>query len=110
MLQTLRCVNTVKRYVSLDLAPESAARGAQSADVVARILRVGFYVSPHSKMETEYSVRSNVVHVLHVCENVHETQLVADPPPGRKSRNSSPSLIGHAVHLGGTILGLLSSL
>ncbi|KAI2689896.1 hypothetical protein CBS147355_347 [Penicillium roqueforti] len=110
LLRTLRCENTAKRYVSLDLAPESAAWSAHSADVVARILHVGFYLSPHNKLETEYSVRSNVVHISRVCENVHETQLVSGLSLRREPELKPFFEIGHPVRLGVTTPGLLSSL
>ncbi|KAJ5822474.1 hypothetical protein N7447_004814 [Penicillium robsamsonii] len=109
LLRTLRCENTLRQYVSVDLDPNTPVWSPSSATKIGQILRNTLTTSSFHLPETEYTVRDSVVQISRVYGDEQEAQLVGTTKPQAPELRpwSTP---GQNIRLGVATPGLLNSL
>ena len=78
-LRTLRCEDTSKRYVSLDLEYHNGNPwSSQAAEAITKILATAFdYTQASSSMDFEYALRGNSIMIPRVYEDREKTEVLA---------------------------------
>ncbi|OJK01160.1 hypothetical protein ASPACDRAFT_26431 [Aspergillus aculeatus ATCC 16872] len=109
LLRTLRCENTLRRYVSVDLDPSAPVWTSLSAIQIAQILCYTLTASSSDLPETEYAVRDSVVQISRVYGDEQEAQLVGTTKPQMPELRPW-SFPGQNIRLGVATPGLLNSL
>ncbi|KEQ98173.1 hypothetical protein AUEXF2481DRAFT_62731 [Aureobasidium subglaciale EXF-2481] len=80
ILRTLRCENSHRRHISLDLDPRQEPWSAHSVQTIAKILKLSFDESIDSAdIETEMMEASNVICIPRIVEDTDEDAATLGP-------------------------------
>lgn len=80
LLRTLRCENSVRRHVSLDLDPDSPTWCAAATKHIASVLALTLTPSlGPGLMELEFAVRAGTLHIPRIREDSKLNSLVGNP-------------------------------
>ncbi|KAI5203359.1 putative polyketide synthase [Aureobasidium subglaciale] len=80
ILRTLRCENSHRRHISLDLDPRQEPWSAHSVQTIAKILKISFDESLDSAdIETELVETSDVICIPRIIEDIDEDAAALEP-------------------------------
>lgn len=90
LLRVLRCEDSTKRIVSLDLDPDRKPCTTASVDAITSILRVAFdETREKNSIDTEYAERASTIYISRAYHSVEDNQIM-DTDPWETEDSASP--------------------